>query len=203
MPASEAVVLPETSRPVKYRITLQPDLRNFTFKGEQSVDILVLEPTSTIVLNAIELEITSIALHANGTTLWRRDYSNAIVVVNPNSNSSPKWTDMPPIAAWDAYIGAQQTVGVGDDPGLGPRAVNLRAQPNPFAARTVLSFELSAAAWVRIKVFDVRGRMVGMLYDGAIEAGPHEITLNAVDFPAPFGPMTHTISPSFTSRDTS
>jgi len=72
MPASEAVVLPETTRPSKYRITLQPDLQNFTFKGEQSVDLLVLEPTSTIVLNAVDLEITSVALHANGTTLSSR-----------------------------------------------------------------------------------------------------------------------------------
>ena len=69
MPASDAVVLPETASPSKYRITLQPDLHNFTFKGEQSVDLMVLEPTSTIVLNALGLEITSVALHANGTTL--------------------------------------------------------------------------------------------------------------------------------------
>ena len=69
MPASDAVVLPESSRPSKYRIKLQPDLRNFTFDGEQSVDIQVLEPTSKIVLNAIDLKISSATLHAMGTTL--------------------------------------------------------------------------------------------------------------------------------------
>ena len=69
MPASDAVVLPETARPSKYRIKLQPDLKNFTFDGEQSVDLLILEATSTIVLNSIDLEIGTTALHANGTTL--------------------------------------------------------------------------------------------------------------------------------------
>ncbi len=69
MPASDAVVLPETARPSKYRIKLQPDLKNFTFDGEQSVDLLILEATSTIVLNSIDLEIGNTALHANGTTL--------------------------------------------------------------------------------------------------------------------------------------
>ena len=69
MPASNAVVLPETARPSKYRIKLQPDLKNFTFDGEQSVDLLILEATSTIVLNSIDLEIGNTALHANGTTL--------------------------------------------------------------------------------------------------------------------------------------
>ena len=69
MPASDAVVLPETARPSKYRIKLQPDLENFTFDGEQSVDLLILEATSTIVLNSIDLEISNTTLHANGTTL--------------------------------------------------------------------------------------------------------------------------------------
>ena len=69
MPASDAVVLPETARPSKYRIKLQPDLKNFTFDGEQSVDLLILEATSTIVLNSIDLEISHTTLHANGTTL--------------------------------------------------------------------------------------------------------------------------------------
>ena len=69
MPASNAVVLPETARPSKYRIKLQPDLKNFTFDGEQSVDLQILEATSTIVLNSIDLEISNTTLHANGTTL--------------------------------------------------------------------------------------------------------------------------------------
>ncbi|MEC9238797.1 MAG: M1 family metallopeptidase [Chloroflexota bacterium] len=69
MPAPDAVVLPETARPSKYRIKLQPDLKNFTFDGEQSVDLLILEATSTIVLNSIDLEISNTTLHTNGTTL--------------------------------------------------------------------------------------------------------------------------------------
>ncbi|MDE0823369.1 MAG: M1 family metallopeptidase [Dehalococcoidia bacterium] len=69
MPASEAVVLPETARPSKYRIKLHPDLKNFTFSGEQSVDLQVLEATTSIVLNVIDLKISVATLHANGVTL--------------------------------------------------------------------------------------------------------------------------------------
>ena len=75
MPASEAVVLPETARPSKYRVKLQPDLTNFTFDGEQSVDIQILEPTSAIVLNSIDLEISGVTLHASGTTVTSRSVS--------------------------------------------------------------------------------------------------------------------------------
>ena len=75
MPASEAVVLPETACPSKYRVKLQPDLTNFTFDGEQSVDIQILEPTSAIVLNSIDLEIRGVTLHASGTTVTSRSVS--------------------------------------------------------------------------------------------------------------------------------
>ena len=72
MPATDAVVLPETARPSKYRIKLHPDLTDFTFDGEQSVDIQVLEATSSIVLNAMDLKIEKATLHAMGTTLTTR-----------------------------------------------------------------------------------------------------------------------------------
>ena len=72
MPASDAVVLPETARPNKYRIKLRPDLTDFTFEGEQSIDIQVLEPTSSIVLNAVDLMIDKASIHAMGVTLTTR-----------------------------------------------------------------------------------------------------------------------------------
>ncbi|PKB80163.1 MAG: hypothetical protein BZY88_09580 [SAR202 cluster bacterium Io17-Chloro-G9] len=66
MATAEAAILPATVRPSKYRITLQPDLDQFTFKGNETVDILVEEPTSRIVVNAVELEIQSCSLTRDG-----------------------------------------------------------------------------------------------------------------------------------------
>ena len=67
MPSADAVVLPANVKPNKYRLTLQPDLNTFTFKGEQTVDIEIVEPTARIVLNAAELEISGVALRRNGS----------------------------------------------------------------------------------------------------------------------------------------
>ena len=67
MPSADAVVLPTSVKPSKYRMTLQPDLETFTFKGEQTVDIKIVEPTARINLNAAELEITRVSLLRNGT----------------------------------------------------------------------------------------------------------------------------------------
>ena len=83
MPASEVVVLPETARPSKYRIKLQPDLTTFTFSGEQSVDLQILEPTTSIVLNAIDLDISVATLHANGVTL-----SNPEITIDKESETA-------------------------------------------------------------------------------------------------------------------
>ena len=46
MPSSEAIVLPTTVRPKKYRLRLQPDFSNFTFQGEETVDVEVVESTA-------------------------------------------------------------------------------------------------------------------------------------------------------------
>ena len=68
MPSDDAVVLPSNVKPSKYRLTLQPDLESFTFKGDQTVDIEIVEPTARIVLNAAELEIGAVALRRNGSS---------------------------------------------------------------------------------------------------------------------------------------
>jgi puromycin-sensitive aminopeptidase len=50
--------LPSTVRPHAYRLVLVPDLAAATFTGDVEIDVTVNEPTSTVVLNAAELEIT-------------------------------------------------------------------------------------------------------------------------------------------------
>ena len=61
--------LPKSVKPRRYEIRLEPDLKAFTFKGEESVAIEVLEPTTEIVLNALELEIDSATVEAAGKRL--------------------------------------------------------------------------------------------------------------------------------------
>jgi puromycin-sensitive aminopeptidase len=49
--------LPRTVVPRRYDLTLEPDLPAATFAGTVAVGVDVVEPTATVVLNAIELEI--------------------------------------------------------------------------------------------------------------------------------------------------
>ena len=66
MPSADAVVLPSNVKPSRYRLTLQPDLDTFTFKGQQTVDIEIVTPTARIMLNTAELDISDVTLRREG-----------------------------------------------------------------------------------------------------------------------------------------
>ena len=69
--------LPTHVRPLQYNLKLAPDLDSFTFTGQVSIQVQVTEPTSQVVLNAAELQLTHAqvqgqsgsALHAKGITV--------------------------------------------------------------------------------------------------------------------------------------
>ena len=58
--------LPRTVLPRRYSLTLTPDLHEATFVGAVDVDVDVAEPTSTIVLNAVELEVDDAWVSVDG-----------------------------------------------------------------------------------------------------------------------------------------
>ncbi len=49
--------LPKDVRPERYKISLTPNLTEFVFTGEESIDVVILNPTSSIVLNAAGLNL--------------------------------------------------------------------------------------------------------------------------------------------------
>ena len=62
MPESKALVLPTEVRPLKYTITLAPDLEKFTFEGSETIEIEISNPTYDITLNCIEIDVQSASL---------------------------------------------------------------------------------------------------------------------------------------------
>jgi YD repeat-containing protein len=64
-----------------------------------------------------------------------------------------------------------------------PREFALReAYPNPFNPVTTIGFDLPEASRVQIAIFDMLGRRVALLVDGAQEAGRHQIQWDAARF---------------------
>ncbi|MBI2910778.1 MAG: M1 family metallopeptidase [Chloroflexi bacterium] len=62
--------LPGSVKPARYQLILTPNLEDFTFLGEATIELQVLEPTPRITLNASELDIGEARLTLpDGSTL--------------------------------------------------------------------------------------------------------------------------------------
>ena len=88
----------------------------------------------------------------------------------------------------DAYVWVLE-VDVASDVSERPAGVPTRmalAQnyPNPFNPSTTIRYALSAAAEVRLGVFDMLGREVSVLVSDRREAGVHEVTFDASGLPS-------------------
>jgi puromycin-sensitive aminopeptidase len=59
--------LPRTVVPHRYDLTLEPDLDAASFSGSEAVAVEIVEPTSVVVLNALELDIDEAAVEVDGT----------------------------------------------------------------------------------------------------------------------------------------
>ncbi|MCK5149112.1 T9SS type A sorting domain-containing protein, partial [bacterium] len=58
------------------------------------------------------------------------------------------------------------------------------AYPNPFNPETCISFTLPRPGQVKVEIFDIRGRLVEILTDRFMQAGPHKIHWEASDRPS-------------------
>jgi hypothetical protein len=56
--------------------------------------------------------------------------------------------------------------------------------PNPFNEKTVISFQLRTASFVKLAIYDIQGREVAKLVDGWMEAGDQQVTFNGLKLPS-------------------
>ena len=93
--------------------------------------------------------------------------TRAYFVLVAGEDAIPARTAATPAVASSAASNASASTEVG---GFALHA----AYPNPFNPQTVVSFSVTEAAHVDVRVFDVLGREVGILADGRYEAGVYE-----------------------------
>ena len=71
----------------------------------------------------------------------------------------------------------------GEEAGV-PKELSLGSNyPNPFNPRTVIPYAVAERSTVRIAVYDVLGREVAVLVDGAVSAGRYEVVWDASRLP--------------------
>lgn len=62
-------ILPANVIPKHYDLTLEPDFKNFTFEGTVVVDLDVVEDTTSISLNTLEIDIQSTKILSGSQTI--------------------------------------------------------------------------------------------------------------------------------------
>jgi hypothetical protein len=60
----------------------------------------------------------------------------------------------------------------------------MEAFPNPFNPQTMISFILSSEQNISLKIFDISGNFIDMLYDGLCVSGKHEYLWRASNVPS-------------------
>jgi hypothetical protein len=70
--------------------------------------------------------------------------------------------------------------GVATDGETSPKAIRLfQNYPNPFNPTTTIGYRIDGAGFVRLRVYDTRGREVATLVDGKIDGGEHTVAFEA------------------------
>lgn len=62
-PVVDREVLPSSIKPINYKVTLEPNFDDFTFSGEETITLKVVEPTSTVTLNTLEIEYLQVKIN--------------------------------------------------------------------------------------------------------------------------------------------
>jgi hypothetical protein len=110
--------------------------------------------------------------------------------VASGARATQMWNNLAATTAYEWYATASDAIATtagphwrfttgtstsGVDDGLPGRLALEPNRPNPFVAGTQFAYALPAAGHVRLSVYDVRGRRVATLLDGAQSAGPHTL----------------------------
>src|SRR5215475_14557309 len=66
--AVQAQRLPGGVHPEHYSLSLTPDLKAATFTGEETIDVVLDRPSTTITLNAAEIKFVSVRAAAGSTS---------------------------------------------------------------------------------------------------------------------------------------
>lgn len=67
--------LPSHVRPIRYKIMLRPNFENFTFSGEESIQLVLDKTTNIISLHAAELDIQSVEFIHQTKEVWAGNIS--------------------------------------------------------------------------------------------------------------------------------
>jgi hypothetical protein len=140
--------------------------------GAISYDLEVSERSDFSSTFRRENELTATEYLLTGLALDRPYYWR--VKANMGS-SSLEWSEI-----WRFTTRLKDSAtGVRTQPGRASSGtLELSAAPNPFSARSIVSYTLAEPGNIRIELFDPSGRSFGSVFEGRMEKGAHAMTID-------------------------
>ena len=125
---------------------------------------------------------------ADGQEIWTCNTDSKIFTVRPIGDVNGD--GVPDIIAGQQFLnntggklfvisgGTVGSSGIGDDNDaiIPENHLLLSNYPNPFNARTIISYDLPKSADVKVELFNLLGQRVDVLYEGRQEAGRHNVS---------------------------
>jgi len=178
---SEGPVQPIPAGPASGEVleTRQPVLSWFTV-GDPATPILYRLELSTnasfddaTMIEDIQTSFFKVPLLESGFYFWRVTAYSEGAHVSPVSETSTFST---------AGFAVSSDDPINDTTSEIPLTTRLlQNYPNPFNPQTTIGFELPEPSNVRIRVYDVQGRLIRLLLDAQMPGGEHTVTWNARD----------------------
>ena len=145
--------------------------------GNTEDEIIIIDGDNNIVDN---VSYGNIFPYSNGVSMYLKNLTY-------NSNLDTSWAasfsaygdgDMgTPGRAWNDTT----TIAVIADDFLPVEVKLFPSYPNPFNSRTNISLSIANAAFIKVNVYDVNGRLVDNLYDSMITPGYHQLVWQATN----------------------
>jgi hypothetical protein len=122
-----------------------------------------------------------------GTSLQQHHYQwTDTKVTDGNYNYRLRLVDLSGNATYSSVITVTVSgvLGVGEKKSLPKEFAVQQNYPNPFNPSTVINYELPKAVYVRLVVYDMLGREIATLVNGAQDAGYKSVEFNASNLPS-------------------
>jgi aminopeptidase N len=101
-PAAFGQRIPDLATPDHYQLTITPDFGNENFAGDETIQIRLLKPSSSITLNAAEIKFAEVTIASSGKTQTAQ-------VTSDEKNEMATFTVSEPLAAGPAEIHIRYT----------------------------------------------------------------------------------------------
>ncbi|MBI5059696.1 T9SS type A sorting domain-containing protein [candidate division KSB1 bacterium] len=153
--------------------------------GQDALNITQMQLTPASIRSAYTIAPATVTVAAQDSELVTLTFNpsavrayNGLLAITNNSNNDP---DLTILVRGNGIAGTAAD----DQAGTLPAAYSLEQNyPNPFNPATEIRFELPAASYVKLSVYNLVGQEVRTLVSGNLTAGAHAVTFDAATLPS-------------------